>query len=111
MKGWKYSDRHPGGDARRSTNGDRMRVSQGIKALVATAFTGGLVASALVVAPAAARAGSTRRRARAERVRAGRVSAVLPRGGADRGLRVEADQVAQARIRGLWRGGFGQRLP
>jgi branched-chain amino acid transport system substrate-binding protein len=59
MKGWKYSDRHPGGDARRRTNGDRMRVSQGIKALVATAFTGGLVASALAVAPATAGAAST----------------------------------------------------
>jgi branched-chain amino acid transport system substrate-binding protein len=59
MKGWKYSDRHPGGDARSRTNGDRMRVSQGIKALVATAFTGGLVASALAVAPAAAGAAST----------------------------------------------------
>src|ERR1700683_464433 len=59
MKGWKYSDRHPGGDARSSTNGDRMRVSQGIKALVATAFTGGLVASALAVAPVAAGAAST----------------------------------------------------
>jgi ABC-type branched-subunit amino acid transport system substrate-binding protein len=57
--GWKYSDRHPGGDARSSTNGDRMRVSQGIKALVATAFTGGLVASALAVAPVAAGAAST----------------------------------------------------
>ncbi len=36
-----------------------MRVSQGIKALVATAFTGGLVASALAVAPAGAGAAST----------------------------------------------------
>jgi branched-chain amino acid transport system substrate-binding protein len=36
-----------------------MRVSQGIKALVATAFTGGLVASALAVAPATAGAAST----------------------------------------------------
>ena len=59
MQGRKYSDRHPGGDARRRTNGDRMRVSQGIKALVATAFTGGLVASALAVAPAGAGAAST----------------------------------------------------
>ena len=63
MKGWKYSDRHPGGDARRRTNGERMRVRQGIKALVATVFTGGLVASALAVAPAAAGAASTEQRA------------------------------------------------
>ncbi len=56
MKSWKYSERHPGGDAAGTTNGDRMRVRQGIKALVATVFTGGLVASALVVAPAASQA-------------------------------------------------------
>ncbi len=59
MMGWKYSDRHPGGDAAGRTNGERMRVRQGIKALVATVFTGGLVASALVVAPAVAGAASS----------------------------------------------------
>ena len=59
MKGWKYSDPHPGGNARRRTNGDKMRVRQGIKALVATVFTGGLVASALAVVPAVAGAAST----------------------------------------------------
>jgi ABC-type branched-subunit amino acid transport system substrate-binding protein len=52
MKAWKYSDRHPGGDAPRQTNGDRMRVRLGCKALVATVFTGGLMASALAIAPA-----------------------------------------------------------
>ncbi len=59
MKGWKYSDRHPGGDAPRRTNGDGMRVRQGIKALVATVFTGGLVASALAIAPAASGAATS----------------------------------------------------
>src|ERR1700722_2377918 len=59
MLGWKYSDRHPGGDAAGEANGERMRVRQGIKALVATVFSGGLVASALVVAPVAAGAASS----------------------------------------------------
>jgi ABC-type branched-subunit amino acid transport system substrate-binding protein len=59
MKGWKYSDRHPRGDARRWANGDGMRVRQGIKALVATVLGGGLVVSALVVAPAASEAASS----------------------------------------------------
>jgi ABC-type branched-subunit amino acid transport system substrate-binding protein len=59
MKGWKYSDRHPRGDARRRANGDGMRVRQGIKALVATVLGGGLVVSALVVAPAASDAASS----------------------------------------------------
>src|ERR1700722_16171511 len=59
MLGWKYSDRHPGGDAAGEANGERMRVRQGIKGLVATVFSGGLVASALVVAPVAAGAASS----------------------------------------------------
>ncbi len=59
MKGWKYSDRRPGGDAPGQTNGERMRARQGFKALVATVFSGGLVVSALVVAPAASEAAST----------------------------------------------------
>jgi ABC-type branched-subunit amino acid transport system substrate-binding protein len=59
MKGWKYSDPHPGGDAADRTNGDRMRVRQGFRALIAAFFTGGLVASALAVAPVAAGASSS----------------------------------------------------
>ncbi len=53
MKVELYSDRHPGGDATHRTNGDGMRGRQGIRALVATVFTGGLLASALAIAPAA----------------------------------------------------------
>jgi ABC-type branched-subunit amino acid transport system substrate-binding protein len=59
MRAWKYSDRHPGGDAAGQTNGDRMRVRSGCKALVATVFTGGLMASALAIAPAAAGAAAS----------------------------------------------------
>ena len=59
MRAWKYSDRHPGGDARRQDEWGPNASESGIKALVATAFTGGLVASALAVAPAAAGAAST----------------------------------------------------
>ncbi len=54
MKACKYSDRHPGGDARRQMIGDGMQVRQGFRALIATMFTGGLLASALVLAPTAA---------------------------------------------------------
>ena len=54
MKACKYSDRHPGGDARRQMIGDGMQVRQGFRALITTMFTGGLLASALVLAPTAA---------------------------------------------------------
>ena len=46
-----------------------------------------------------------------EPLRRRRLGAVLPGRGADRGLRVEADQVAQDRLRGLRRRGLGGRLP
>ena len=54
MKACKYSDGHPGGDAPLQMIGDGMRGRQGVRALIATVFTGGLLASALVVAPTAA---------------------------------------------------------
>jgi branched-chain amino acid transport system substrate-binding protein len=54
MKACKYSDGHPGGDAPRQMNGDRMQVRQGVRALIATVFAGGLLASAFVLAPTAA---------------------------------------------------------
>lgn len=54
-----YSDRHPGGDARRM-NGDGMRVRQGFRALVATvALTGIAITGAAVLAPAGADAASS----------------------------------------------------
>ena len=65
MKACKYSDRHPGGDARRQMIGDGMQVRQGFRALIATMFTGGLLASALVLAPTAAGAAATRAARRA----------------------------------------------
>src|ERR1700683_995811 len=54
MKACKYSDGHPGGDAPLQMIGDGMRGRQGVRALIATVFTGGLLVSALVVAPTAA---------------------------------------------------------
>jgi branched-chain amino acid transport system substrate-binding protein len=54
MKTCRYSDGHPGGDAPRQMIGDGMRGRLGVRALMATVFTGGLLASALVVAPTAA---------------------------------------------------------
>jgi ABC-type branched-subunit amino acid transport system substrate-binding protein len=46
-----YSDRHPGGDAPRMI-GDCMRARQGIRAALAAALTGTMLAGALVVASA-----------------------------------------------------------
>src|ERR1700722_17218730 len=51
VKRSKYSDRHPGGDAKR-TIGDRMRVRQGFKAAMATIFAGSALATTIVMSTA-----------------------------------------------------------
>src|SRR5579863_994328 len=51
VKPSKYSDRHPGGDARRM-NGDCMRVRQGFKAALAMVLAGTALAATAVVATA-----------------------------------------------------------
>src|SRR5579871_6399761 len=48
VKPSKYSDRHPGGDARRM-NGETMRVRQGIKVRLATLLAGSALAATAVV--------------------------------------------------------------
>ena len=49
MRAYKYSDRHPGGDARpRRMIGDGMRVRRGIRALGATALTGAVLTGGIV---------------------------------------------------------------
>ncbi len=47
-----YSDRHPGGDARRM-NGEGMRMRQGIKVWLATVLAGSALATAIVMTAAA----------------------------------------------------------
>ena len=51
VKPSKYSDLHPGGDARRM-NGESMRVRQGIKAGLATMLAGSALATAIVMTAA-----------------------------------------------------------
>ena len=48
VKPCQYSDRHPGGDARRMI-GDGMRVRQGFRATVATMLAGTALAATFVV--------------------------------------------------------------
>ncbi len=53
VKPFRYSDRHPGGDAPGKTIGDGMRVRQGFRALLATlALTGIALTGAIALAPA-----------------------------------------------------------
>ena len=48
VRPYKYSDRHPGGDAPRRMIGDGMRVRQGFRALGATVLTGALLTGGIV---------------------------------------------------------------
>ncbi len=59
MKARQYSDQHPGGDGPPRRIGDAMRMRQGFRALIATMFTGGLLAGAFVFAPAASAGAQT----------------------------------------------------